>query len=95
MADTDRDDRHEGAGPPGRREVLEEEENLRRIVRRALKSLRLPVLRVLLRVVRYTEEGRTPMCVAAEDLIVAYKVEAMFIEAEELRQRRAREAGNA
>ena len=66
----------------------EEEESLRRAVRRALKSLRLPALRALLRVVRYAEEGKTPMAMAAEDLVVAYKVEAIFREAEKLRRKR-------
>jgi len=63
----------------------QEEESLRRAVRRALKLLRLPALRALLRVIRYAEEGKTPMAVAAEDLEVPYKVEAIFREAERLR----------
>lgn len=63
----------------------EEEEVLRRTVRRALKPLDLPALNALLRVIRYAEEGKTPMAVAAEDLEVPYKVEAIFREAERLR----------
>ena len=60
----------------------EEEETLRRIVRRSLKPLRLPALSTLLRVIRYAEEGETPMAIAAEDLETPYKVEAIFREAE-------------
>jgi hypothetical protein len=67
----------------------EEEESLRRTVRRALKSLQLPALRALLRVVRYAEEGKTPMAVAAEDLTEGYKVEAIFAQAARLRAKKA------
>jgi len=66
----------------------EEEESLRRAVRRVLKSVRLPALRAMLRVVRYAEEGKTPMAVAAEDLIVPYKLEAILREAKRLRGKR-------
>lgn len=34
------------------------------------------------------EEGKTPMAVAAEDMVVSYKVEAVFREAEQLRRKR-------
>jgi len=68
-------------------QIEEEEDIFRRTVRRSLKSLRLPTLNALLRVIRYAEEGKTPMAVAAEDLIVSYKVEAIFREAEQLRSR--------
>jgi len=67
--------------------VEEEEDALRRTVRRALRSLRLPALNALLRVIRYAEEGKTPMAVAAEDMVVSYKVEAIFREAEQLRRK--------
>ena len=67
----------------------EEEEILRRSVRRALRSLRLPALRALLRVIRYAEEGKTPMAVAAEDLTEGYKVEAIFAQAARLRAKKA------
>ena len=73
-------------------QVEEEEETLRRVVRRSLKSLRLPALSVLLRVIRYSEEGKTPMAVAAEDMVMphgdltlSYKIRAIFREAERLR----------
>jgi hypothetical protein len=76
-------------------QVEEDEETLRRVVRRSLKSLRLPALSALLRVIRYSEEGKTPMAVAAEDMVmshedlaVSYKVEAIFREAERLRNKR-------
>jgi hypothetical protein len=88
MLDLDGDGAGDGAESLEPRALVEEEELLRRTVRRALKSLRLPALRALLRVVRYAEEGKTPMAVAAEDLIVPYKVEAIFAEAEQLRGRR-------
>lgn len=65
---------------------MDEEDALRRTVRRSLGSLRLPALRALLRVIRYAEEGKTPIAVAAEDLIVPYKLEAIFREAERLRR---------
>lgn|GEM_PF-2449242 len=67
-------------------QVEEEEDSLRRTVRRSLRSLRLPALNALLRVIRYAEEGKTPMAVAAEDMIVSYKLEAIFREAEQLRR---------
>jgi len=68
----------------------EEEETLRRTVRRSLKSLRLPALSALLRVIRYAEEGKTPIAAAAEDLLVSYKAEAFFREAERLRRERGK-----
>jgi len=64
--------------------AADEEEILRRTVRRSLKSLDLPVLQALLRVIRYAEEGKTPMAVAAEDLSVPYKVETIFRTAHEM-----------
>lgn len=73
-------------------EGTDEEEILRRTVRRSLRSLPLPALSALLRVIRYTEEGKTPMAVAAEDLTVPYKLEAIFREAERLRRGLATEA---
>jgi len=72
----------------------EEEEILRRTVRRSLKPLHLPALSALLRVIRYAEEGKTPMAVAAEDLEVPYKVEAVFRDAERLRRRDPRARGD-
>lgn len=74
------------SGIPSRTD--DEEDALRRTVRRSLKSLRLPALNALIRVIRYAEEGKTPMAVAAEDMVVSYKIEAMFREAEQLRGQR-------
>lgn len=69
--------------------LAQEEDTLRRIVRRSLKPLSLPVLNTLLRAIRYWEEGKTPMAVAAEDLDVPYKIEAIFREAGRLRREKA------
>ena len=66
---------------------MHHEEVLRRTVRRSLRNLRLPALRALIRAVRYAEEGKTPMAIAAEDLATPYKVEAIFREADRLRSR--------
>ena len=63
----------------------EDEEILRKVVRRSLKNLRLQALEALLRVVRYAEEGKTPMAVAAEDLTEEYKLKAIFTQAAKLR----------
>ena len=65
----------------------DEEESLRRTVRRSLRTLRLPALRALIRIIRYAEEGKTPMAVAAENLAISYKVEAIFREADRLRSK--------
>lgn len=71
--------------------LADEEECLRRTVRCSLKSLSLPTLKALLRIVRYSEEGKSPMAIAAEDLSVPYKVEIIFRTAHELCQHKARQ----
>jgi len=69
--------------------AADEAESLRLTVRRSLKSLNLPVLQALLRIVRYAEEGKTPMAIAAEDLSVPYKVEIIFGMAREMCRQKA------
>ena len=76
----------EPQGAPEQEEAL-----LRRTVRRSLKPLRLTALNALLRAIRYAEEGKTPMAVAAEDFVVPYKVEAIFRQAERLRRKHGKE----
>jgi hypothetical protein len=66
---------------------LTDEEILRKIIRRSLKPLRLQALEALLRIIRYSEEGKTPMAIAAEDLTEDYKVKAIFTSAAKLRSK--------
>lgn len=49
-------------------ESLHEAEVLRGAIKAVLKELDLPTLRTLLRVIRYAEEGKTPVAVTLEDL---------------------------
>jgi len=69
--------------------LTDEEESLRRTVRRSLKSLSVPTLKVLLRAIRYAEEGITPMVIAAEDLSVPYRAKVISKVAQEIRKRNA------
>lgn len=49
-------------------ESLHEAEVLRGAIKAVLKELDLLTLRTLLRVIRYAEEGKTPVAVTLEDL---------------------------
>lgn len=49
-------------------EAVHEAEVLRGAIKAVLKELDLPTLRTLLRVIRYAEEGKTPVAVTLEDL---------------------------